>query len=285
MNSQRLLRLALPRDNRLSSEGFTLVEALIGMMVGILVLGATVGFLLTQMRTLGAGDVREDLHRNARYIGVSLRHDVQAAGIEMKTTHDFGTMAAYPGTYGDTLIVLHVPYVPSPAPPHDIDPPAGTDNPLPAGGTCGTNCIDVTKESGVQLELVQGDLARMQIGSTRRFILIEKIVATNDTSVALTFTAHDTILRKPAGLTGGLRLDRFSTFVQKVQPTIYWVDDQKRLWRAVRLNSSSKPVGHILAWGVESFEIRLIFEDGDELEQASPFGSRPRWPPTARTSG
>ena len=204
MNLQRLLRLALPREKRLSSHGFTLVEAIIGMVVGIIVLGATVGFLLTQMRILGAGDLREDLHRNARYIGISLRHDVQAAGIDITTNYDFGTLAAYPGTYGDTLIVLHVPYVPSPAPPHDIDPPVGVDNPLAAGGTCGTHCIDVIKDNGQQLELVQGDLARMQIGNTRRLILIEKISTTSATSVALTYTAHDTILRKPAGLTAGL---------------------------------------------------------------------------------
>jgi hypothetical protein len=261
------------RADRLGSRGFTLVEALIAMIVGVLVLGAAVGFLLAQVRTLGSGDIREDLQRNARYIGVSLRHDVQAAGIELASTNNFGTVAAHNGGYGDTLIVLHVPYVPFPAPPHDIDPPSGTDNPLAAGGTCGTYCIDVVKDTSLPLELRQGDLARLQVGGTRRFILVENISTTNDTSIAITFTSHDTIMHQPAGLTGGLRLDRYSTYVQKIQPTIYWLDDQHRLWRAVRLNSSGSPEGDILAWGVESFEVRLMFDDGDELDQANPYAT------------
>ncbi|MEE9132080.1 MAG: prepilin-type N-terminal cleavage/methylation domain-containing protein [Gemmatimonadota bacterium] len=255
---------------RLARQGFTLVEALIAMTVGVIVLSAAVGFLLAQMRTLGSGDIREDLSRNSRYLGVSLRHDVQAAGIEITSTTSFGTVAAYPGTYGDTLVILHVPYVPSPAPPHDIDPPAGTDNPLAAGGTCGTYCIDVIKDANEPLELRQGDLARLQVAGTRRLILVENISTTNDTSIAITFTAHDTILRQPAGLASGLRLDRFSTYVQKVQPTMYYLDDQQRLWRAVRLNLSGSPAGDILAYGVEQFDVTLIFSDGDELDRADP---------------
>ncbi len=261
------------RCGRLRENGFTLVEALIAMTVGIIVLGAAVGFLMAQMRTLGSGDIREDLTRNARYLGVSLRHDVQAAGIEISSSTTFGTVATYPGDYGDTLVILHVPYVPSPAPPHDIDPPSGTDNPLPSGGTCGTRCIDVVKEAGVPLELEQGDLARLQVGGTRRLLLIEGISTTNDSSIAITFTAHDTILRQPAGLSGGLLLDRYSTYVQKLQPTMYYLDDQKRLWRAVSLNTTGAPNGDILAYGVEEFDVKLIFQDGDELEIADPYDS------------
>ena len=261
------------RSVHFARDGFTLVEALIAMTVGVIVLGAAVGFLMGQMRTLGSGDIREDLSRNSRYLGVSLRHDVQAAGIEISSTTHFGTVAVHPGGSGDTLVVLHVPYVPSPAPPHDIDPPAGTDNPLSPGGTCGTYCIDVVKEAGAPLELKQGDLARLQIGSTRRLLLIEGISATNDTSIAITFTAHDTILRQPAGLSGSLLLDRYSTYVQKLQPTMYYLDDEKRLWRAVSLNSTGAPAGDVLAYGVEEFDVKLIFQDGDELERADPYDS------------
>ena len=261
------------RTARSAQAGFTLVEALIAMIVGIVVLSAAVGFLLAQMRTLGSGDIREDLSRNARYIGISLRHDVQSAGIEIASSTTFGTVAAHPGTNGDTLMVLHVPYVPFPAPPHDIDPPAGTDNPLPAGGTCGTYCIDVIKEDSKSLELGLGDLARLQVGGTRRLILVEKVSETNDTSIAVTFTAHDTILRQPAGLSGGLRLDRYSTYVQKLQPTMYYLDDERRLWRAVRLNSTGAPAGDVLAYGVEEFDVKLIFVDGDELDYADPYDS------------
>ena len=259
-----------PSKISMRSSGFTLAELLIAMTVGTIVLSAAIGFLLAQMRTLGGGDIREDLSRNSRYVGVSLRHDLQAAGIEISSSNTFGTVAAFPGTSGDTLLVLHVPYVPSPAPPHDLDPPVGTDNPLAAGGTCGTNCVDVLIDANQPLELGLGDLARLQVGATRRLILIEDISTTNDTSVALSFTAHDTILRQPAGLTGGLRLDRYSTYVQKLQPTLYYLDDQQRLMRAVGLNSSGAPAGEVLAYGVELFDVSLLFEDGDELDQADP---------------
>ncbi len=254
-----------------ATNGFTLVEMIVATLVSVVVLSAAVGFLLAQLRSLGGGDVREDMARNARYIGVSLRHDVQAAGIEISSTSNLGTVAVYPGTYGDTLVMLHVPYLPSPAPPHPIDPPPGPDNPLPPGGTCGTYCIDVIKDANEPLELAVGDLARLQVAGTRRLIIVENITTTNDTSIAITFTPHDTILRQPAGLSGGLRLDRFSTYVQKLQPTIYYLDDQQRLTRAVQLDMSGSPEGDVLAWGVEAFDVRLLFEDGDELEGADAY--------------
>ncbi len=250
--------------------GFTLTELLIAMTVGTIVISAAIGFLLAQMRTLGGGEIREDLSRNSRYVGVSLRHDLQAAGIDISSTSSFGAVAAFPGTSGDTLVIFHVPYLPSPAPPHDLDPPAGTDNPLAAGGTCGTHCVDVLMDANQPLELGLGDLTRLQVGATRRLILIDNISTTNDTSVALSFTAHDTILRQPAGLTSGLRLDRYSTYVQKLQPTLYYLDDQQRLMRAVSLNTTGAPAGDVLAHGVQQFDVSLIFEDGDELDQADP---------------
>jgi hypothetical protein len=270
MSRERTLGPPLP-PRPSDARGFTLVEAIIALLIGLIVLGAAVGFLLAQMRTLGSGDAREDLARNARYIGVSLRHDLQAAGVELESTTTFGSVAVFPGAYGDTLVILHVPYDPSPAPPHDIDPPPGTDNPLPSGGTCGARCIDVKKDAAVPLEIGIGDLARLQVSGERRLILIENVTLTNDTSVALTFTAHDTILRQPAGLSGGLRLDRYSTYVQKLRPIVYYLDDQQRLWRAVALDLSGSPSGDVLAYGVESFDVKLMFADGDLLERADPY--------------
>lgn len=254
-----------------ANAGFTLIEALIAMIIGVLVLGAAMAFLITQMRTLEGSDLREDLARNGRYIGISLRHDVQAAGIGIASTPTFGTVAAYPGASGDTLVILHVPYVPEPAPPHDIDPPAGTDNPLPAGGTCAANCIDLVKEADRPLEIAGGDLARLQVGATRRLILVSDVTTTNDTSFALTFSAHDTLLHQPAGLSGGLLLDRYSTFVQKLRPIIYYLDDEQRLWRAAGLQPNGAPDGELLAYGVEAFDVKLRFADGDLLDRADPY--------------
>ena len=238
--------------------------------MGAIVVSAAVGYLIREMRTLAGSDLRRSLARNGRYVGVSLRHDVQRAGIEIETTTSFGTVAVWPGSQGDTLVVLHVPYAPSAAPPHVLVPPAGGGNPLPPGGTCGPRCIEVVKDADAPLELEVGDLARLQVLETRHLILIDVINVTSDTSVELEFTDATSILRQPAGLTGGLLLDRFGTYVQKLTPIVYYVDDERQLRRAVRLNLDGSPDGDILAYGAEGFDVKLVFADGDELERADP---------------
>lgn len=246
------------------------MELLVALTMGAIVVSAAVGYLIREMRTLAGSDLRRSLARNGRYVGVSLRHDVQRAGIEIETTTSFGTVAVWPGSQGDTLVVLHVPYAPSAAPPHVLVPPAGGGNPLPPGGTCGPRCIEVVKDADAPLELEVGDLARLQVLETRHLILIDVINVTSDTSVELEFTDATSILRQPAGLTGGLLLDRFGTYVQKLTPIVYYVDDERQLRRAVRLNLDGSPDGDILAYGAEGFDVKLVFADGDELERADP---------------
>ena len=253
--------------------GFTFLELVIALVLGVLVLAAAIAFVVREMRNLAGSEIRQSLSRNSRYVGISLRHDIQRAGIEIASTGSFGAVAVWPGSYGDTLVILHVPYKPDLAPPHSLIPPAGSDNPLPPGGTCGTTCMDVVKlpDAVAPLELQPGDLARVQIPGQRQLIMIEQIDVTSDTSVQVTFTSIDTVLRQPASLTGNMALDRFSTFIQEITPVIYYVDDQEQLIRATRLNMSGSPEGYVLAYGVEEFDVKLLFADGDELERADPF--------------
>ena len=255
---------------RQNKAGFSIVEALIAMTLGLIVLSAVIGILIKQLRTLEGSEIRENIVRNGRYIGAALRHDIQNAGIEIDATTSFGTLAVWTGSAGDTLMMLHVPYQPKMAPPRDIDPPSGTDNPLPPGGTCGSRCIDVTNPDGPPIELRMGDLARLQVGSARRLILISKVTESGE-KVALEWTAADTLLRQPAGLGGGLLLDRYRTYVQKLTPVYYYLDDQQRLMRALSLNMDGSPDGRPLAYGVESFDVQVILEDGDVLEEADPY--------------
>jgi prepilin-type N-terminal cleavage/methylation domain-containing protein len=256
-----------PRRTR----GFTLIELIVALALGVIILGAAIGYLIREMRNLTGGDIRQSLSRNGRYVGVSVRHDLQRAGVEIKSTTGFGTVAVWPGTSGDTLVVLYVPYTPNVAPPHPLVPPPGIDNPLPPGGTCGPRCVEVVKDPLVPLELEVGDLARLQVLETRRLILIAELVETSDTSVAITFTEIPAILRQPAGLEGELLLDRFGTFVQELTPIVYYLDDAEQLQRAARLNLDASPDGDVLAYGVERFDVSLVFADGDELEQADPW--------------
>jgi type II secretory pathway pseudopilin PulG len=249
--------------------GFTFVELIIALAMGVLVLSAAIAYVIREMRTLAGSEIRQSLSRNARYIGSSLRHDVQRAGIEITSTTTFGTVAVWPGTFGDTVVILHVPYQPDVAPAHVIVPPFGIDNPLPPGGTCGARCVEVLKDDVEPLDLRVGDLARLQIPGTRHLILITELDEVTDTSVQISFTAADTIVRQPAGLEDGMLLDRFGTIIQKLELVAYYLDDQEQLMRAGRLKLDGSPEGHILAYGVERFDVKLVFADGDELETAN----------------
>jgi hypothetical protein len=256
-----------------ASDGFTFIELVIALILGVMVLGAAMAFVIQEMRSLAGREIRESLSRNGRYIGVSVRHDLQRAGIEISSTMSFGSLAVWPGATGDTLVILHVPYKPDVAPPHSLIPPAGDDNPLPPGGTCGSRCLDLAKlpPDVTPLELQPGNLARLQIPGQRHLILVEQINVTGDSSFQLTFTPIDTVLRQPASMSGGLQLDRFSTFVQAVKPIMYYLDDEEQLMRAARLNFDGSPVGHVLAYGVEEFQVSFVFADGDESDRADPF--------------
>ncbi len=260
-------------DRRLARRGFTFIELIIALVLGVLVLAAAIGFVIREMRNLAGSEIRQGLSRNGRYVGISLRHDIQRAGIEIASTESFGTVAVWPGAYGDTLVILHVPYTPNLAPPHSLIPPAGNDNPLPPGGTCGATCVEVIKlpDGVAPLELQPGDLARVQIPGQRQLILIEQLDVTSDTSVKVTFTTIDTVLHQPASLTAGMALDRYSTFIQEIELVMYYVDDQEQLIRASHLNLNGSPEGYVLAYGVEEFDVKLTFADGDELERADPF--------------
>ena len=249
--------------------GFTFVELIVALTLGAVVLAGAIGYMIREMRTLTGNDIRHGLARNGRYVGVSLRHDLQKAGIEIESTTDFGTVNVWAGVVGDTLVILHVPYVPEMAPPHPIQPPSGGGNPLPAGGTCGARCIEVVKDT-TPLELAVGDLARLQILETRRLILIDDLTETSDTSVEVSFTDASEILRQPAGFAGGVLLDRFATYIQELSPILYYLDDQGQLHRAFRLNLNGSADGDILAYGVEEFDVKVVFADDDELDRADP---------------
>ncbi|NIR45507.1 MAG: prepilin-type N-terminal cleavage/methylation domain-containing protein [Gemmatimonadetes bacterium] len=252
--------------------GFTFIELMIALTLGVIVLAAAVGFVLREMRGMAGSEIRQSLARNGRYIGVSLRHDVQRAGIELTSSRSFGTVAVWPGTFGDTLVVLHIPYEPDLAPPHSLIPPAGSTNPLPPGGTCGLRCLDLLKRppTAAELEIRPGDLARLQIPGKRQLIMVQEVEITSDTSFQVRFTEIDTLLHQPASMTDGMLLDQFGTFVQEITPVMYYLDGAGQLMRSSRLNMDGSPDGHVLAYGVKQFDVRLLFADGDEHERAEP---------------
>ncbi len=258
------------KQGGLRDRGFTLIELMVGLLLGTVIITAAISFLITHMRSLEGSDIRENVVRNDRYIGALLRHDLQMAGIDIESSTEFGTVGAWPGSSDDTLFVLYVPYDPEPAPIHDIDP---TQFQPPAGeGTCGERCIDVLYNMAEPVELMEGDLARLEVNGVRRLIVINDVTV-DGFALEVSFTAADTLLRQPAGLVGNLQVEVPGTFIQKLHAIMYYVDGQNRLVRADRLNMDGTPDGETVAFGVDDFEITVVFEDGDELERPNPYDS------------
>jgi prepilin-type N-terminal cleavage/methylation domain-containing protein len=249
--------------------GFTMIELMIALVMGVIVLSAALSFGVSTWRTMEGNSVREAVYRNGRFIGMSLERDMQTVGVGIASTVSFGTLAVW----GDTIVVLSVPFDPNEAPPHDLDPPAGTDNPLPSGGTCGTYCLNLLPDAKNYFSLEAGDLARLQVNDERRLILLTSMKKTGNL-YTVEFTPHSALLHYTAGLTGDLLLDRYSTFAQELDVIIYYLDGDK-LMRAEKLNQDGTPAGEILAYGVQEWEVSMVFTDLDEAPAALPLDADP----------
>ncbi len=255
---------------KMNTRGFTLIELIIALTVGVVVLGAALSFGVSTYRMMEGNDIREGAYRNGRFIGMSLERDMQTVGVGIASTVSFGTLAVW----GDTIVILSVPFDPNEALPYDLEPAPGTDNPLPTGGTCGTYCVDLAPDKpGNAVDMAPGDLARLQVNDERRLILISSVDKVG-TKYAITFGAHTSLIHYTAGLTGGLRLDRYSTFAQKLDPVFYYLDGDA-LMRATHLNPDGTPAGDVLAYGVVEWDVKLVFTDLDEAVEANPFDSDP----------
>ena len=209
--------------------GFTLVEVLIALVIGLLVIGAAMQFAVNTVRTVTATELREGVARNSRFVAMSLERDFQATGVGIESTIAYGSIQVR----NDTVVVLSVPFDTTMSQPYDLIPPPLATNPLPAGGTCGATCLDLMKAADSTFDIQLGDIARLQVGGERRLIHAQSMTE-SDTSVQLTFTNLPEIVLHPASLSGGLLLDPFTTFAQKVQPIAYWVESGNLL-RATRI--------------------------------------------------
>ncbi|MGH7487438.1 MAG: PilW family protein, partial [bacterium] len=132
----------MSRRRRLGSEGgFTLIELMLAVVIGVIVMIAATGLALVTGRSLAGSRLRDGISRNARFMGLSMQRDLQEAGVGMSSSATFGTV----GVWSDTVIILRQVYSAAGAAPRQyaLVPPAGINNPLAAGGTCGATCLDL----------------------------------------------------------------------------------------------------------------------------------------------
>jgi prepilin-type N-terminal cleavage/methylation domain-containing protein len=228
--------------------GFTLLELLVALLLGAIVLTSVMAFTLSTFRGVEGNRTREQLDRNGRFIGMSLERDMQEAGVLIQSTTAFGTVAAW----NDTLIILHVPFLPGPAQAYKYQ------------GTCGTYCVNVDTGAG-PFELQAGDVVRIQRTGDPRLLHVASVASSGATE-AVTFTDATQLMHHAAGVVG-LALDP-EYYVQKLAPVMYYLDGG-RLMRAERLESGGIPDGQVIAENVDSLRVTLLFQDGSEAPMAS----------------
>ena len=147
--------------------GFTLVELMIAMIVGLVVLATATAVVASTWRGLAGGRMREGVERNARFINEALNRDLSETGVDLASSVRFGSLSAR----NDTIVILSVPYVNGvAAAPHTFQY-AGA--PLAAGtGSCGTWCVDVDT---VTWDIAVNDLALLQSSNERRLIQVTDV--------------------------------------------------------------------------------------------------------------
>ena len=246
----------MPRRAR---RGFTLAEVLISMTIGMVVISSATAFALNSWQTRRSWTVRESVDRGARFVGLSLARDVQEAGIAMVGTPVFSAL----GAVGDTVSVLSVPFDPEEAPVYPIFDDGDTLPNYPPGGTCGATCIDFKKVNGA-FTVKAGDLVRLQVGTTRRLLLLTSVADQGTGLFRIRFLPVSRLVNRDAGI-DSLLLARSGTTIQRLHVVMYWrAPATKELMRADALTASGAPDGDVVATGVQAFESRLVFVSGAE---------------------
>jgi prepilin-type N-terminal cleavage/methylation domain-containing protein len=245
--------------------GFTLVELMIAMIVGLVVLAAATAAVASTWRGLASGREREGIERNARFINEALMRDLSETGVDLASSVDFGSLSVH----GDTVVILSVPYV------NDTAAVAHTFQygglPLAAAtGSCGTWCVDVDT---VRFDLAANDLALLQANNERRLIEVTNVRRTASTA-QVTFRADTTLLQHRAAYAGNLILPNNGTAVLKLKFVSYWVQNGN-LMRAESLNPNGTPAGELIATGVDSVHVRLVFSNGTEAASANATDANP----------
>ncbi|HEY7502860.1 MAG TPA: prepilin-type N-terminal cleavage/methylation domain-containing protein [Gemmatimonadales bacterium] len=234
--------------------GFTLLELILALCIGLVVLTTATALTAATWQSVRGSVIREDVTRNARYIGVTLQRDIQETGVDLASSVDFGTLAVW----NDTIAILRVPYAPA-APGQYPLSQANFPN-----GVCGQACLDI-QTGGAVPELSVGDLARVQVNNVRRLIYVTAVNPVNG-GYRVQFANTATLLQHGAGIQG-LAINPANAFIQRLGVAVYWRENG-RLLRATVLNPDLSLRAEAVATGVQTLTARLIFTDGSEAARA-----------------
>ncbi|MCU0623620.1 MAG: prepilin-type N-terminal cleavage/methylation domain-containing protein [Gemmatimonadaceae bacterium] len=251
--------------------GFTLVELLAAMTIGLLILGAASSFAINTWRTQSRGQAGEDTTRRARYLGTSLQRDIGEVGVLVNSRPAFGTVQLF----NDTLAMIRVPTRDTVVSPTYLVRNLSPTPPL-GEGTCGTDCLDIGKRGG-RVEIQTGEVFLLNVpGNVNRLLLATNVTdpSPSDTNATVRIrflNTLDSLFHWPARLTG-VQLTSGAS-VQRLALAAYFRDrstDTTILMRATEINTSGQFVPTILTTGVLGFEAQVQFANGTFADNAFP---------------
>lgn len=244
--------------------GFTILELLIAMIVGVAVLAMATIVMLGASRSSAGMDGRSALDRQTRFLQESLQRDLSETGVGMTSMGYFGSA----NTQGDTLSVLGVPLVNgATAKAYALtDFPGGTGYAM-ATGACGARCLIVDRTGDTTaFQIAAGDLVRVQSPSRRYIAVVSAVSGVTATRARLTLADLPAILGRP-GLLAATSVNPGAT-VQELKLVAYYRAPGDSLMRADSVRASGVLAGVPVAEGVTEFRARLVFTNGDTLATA-----------------
>jgi prepilin-type N-terminal cleavage/methylation domain-containing protein len=250
------MRVRLPAGRA----GFTLVELMIAMIVGLVVLAAATSVVASTWRGVAGGRMREGIERNARFINSALNRDLSETGVGIASSVRFGSLSIR----NDTIVILSVPYTNGTvAAPHTFQYGGA---PLAAStGSCGTYCVDVDT---VAWDLATNDVALLQANNERRLIQVTNVTRSGAVA-SVTFRPDTVMLQHEGAYARALTLPNNGVAVTKLKFVTYWVANGS-LMRAQEMNPDGTPKGELIATGVDSIRVRLVFSNGTQAVTANP---------------
>jgi hypothetical protein len=252
----------MPRTSKLGSRaGYSVVELLIACVMGVLVLSSALSLAMTTFRSMAGLQLRDGIDRNARYLGMVLQRDLTETGVDVEALAGSGTLAVW----ADTIAILRAKWdgptnssVPA-YPVSNANMNQGVNNP---GGT--PTYVDISSAT-VPLMAV-GDVVRYQKNSLRRLLLVNSITRVG-TAYRIGFTPGTWLIHHAAGLAGGAPPaigNPTSATVQALAMVMYYRNGTQ-LMRAQSLDvATNRPVGAVVAEGVQTFDAWLTFTNGVE---------------------
>jgi type II secretory pathway component PulJ len=85
----------------MNRHGFTLIEAIVSMIVGMVVLTLGINFLMTQTRSITVAEIRQDVAWNTRNVHKLLSRDIMQAGFHAAELDSVDVVSVE----GDTLTI------------------------------------------------------------------------------------------------------------------------------------------------------------------------------------